>query len=116
MQCKSIGCKNAPSPGNDFCQACEYKQHNQTDIAGQFDIAQRYPEQFKDVSDLDDIDIYQIHALFNLSDASGCLHHASRTLLLSGSKEANSSLYKEIQEARDALTRWLQINAYLSMA
>ena len=70
-----------------------------------------YPDYYKDVSHLDEVDVYQVHALFQISDPSGCIQHASKKLLLSGVRTGGKSTYKDIKEARDTLTRWLQIFA-----
>lgn len=71
----------------------------------------KYPKYYKDVSGLNEIDVYQIHNLFDVQDASGCLQHASKKLLLSGVRTGGKSKYDDIREARDTLTRWLAINS-----
>ena len=73
-------------------------------------ISEDYPEYFKDVSHLNKIDIYTVHQLFNIQDPSGCIHHASKKLLLSGSRNGGKSKYQDIKEARDSLNRWLALN------
>ena len=70
----------------------------------------KYPQYYKDVSDLDVIDVYRVHNLFNIDDSSGCLQHASKKLLLSGVRTGGKDKFKDIKEARDTLTRWLEIN------
>lgn len=70
----------------------------------------KYPKYYKDVSGLNEIDVYQIHNLFDVQDASGCLQHASKKLLLSGVRTGGKSKHDDIREARDTLTRWLDIN------
>ena len=99
LTCKAIGCCNAPQLNHDFCFACESKEE-----VG-LSLSQQYPDQYKDVGDLSEIDAFAIHQLFQLQDPSGCLQHASRKLLTSGKPS-----YKDIREARDTLTRWLQLN------
>lgn len=73
-------------------------------------LADLYPAYFKDVSGLTEIDVYMTHQLFNIQDPSGCIHHSSKKLLLSGTRTGGKSKYKDIKEARDTLTRWLEIN------
>ena len=73
-------------------------------------MSEIYPKYFKDVSDLDEVDVYQIHHLFNVQDPSGAIQHASKKLLLSGVRTGNKSAYTDVKEARDTLNRWLQIN------
>ena len=70
----------------------------------------KYPKYYKDVSELTEVDVYQTHQLFQIDDPSGCIHHASKKLLLSGVRTGGKSKVDDIKEARDTLTRWLQIN------
>jgi hypothetical protein len=55
---------------------------------------------------MSEIDVFAINQLFQVNDPSGCLQHAIQKLLLSGNKPSSQS----IREARDTLTRWLQLN------
>lgn len=70
----------------------------------------KYPEYYKDVSDIESMDVYEVHNRFNIDDPSGCIQHASKKLLLSGVRTGGKGKYKDIKEARDTLTRWLEIN------
>ena len=70
----------------------------------------KYPKYYKDVSELTEIDVYQTHELFQVQDCSGCLHHASKKILLPGVRTGGKERVEDIREARDTLTRWLQIN------
>ena len=70
----------------------------------------KYPKYYKDVSQLREIDVYLTHKLFEIDDPSGCIQHASKKLLLSGVRTGGKSKADDIKEARDTLTRWLQIN------
>lgn len=69
-----------------------------------------YPQYFKDVSGLDEIDVYAVHQLFAVDDPSGAIQHASKKLLLSGVRTGGKGKYKDIKEARDTLNRWLELN------
>ena len=73
-------------------------------------MAQKYPKYYKPVGKLTEVDVYAVHKLFNVQDPSGAIHHASKKLLLSGVRTGGKTPYKDIQEARDTLTRWLQLN------
>lgn len=73
-------------------------------------MSDKYPKYYKDVSDIDAVDIYKIHELFDIDDPSGAIHHASKKLLLSGVRTGGKSKYDDIKEARDTLTRWLDMN------
>lgn len=73
-------------------------------------MAERYPKYHKDTRGMTSIDVYAVHMLFDLQDPSGCLHHASKKLLLSGVRTGGKSNVEDIKEARDTLTRWLELN------
>ena len=96
----------------DFCEDCEHNRKiDQAKEAGKnLTLAQRYPQYYKPVGELTEIDVYAVHRLFNIQDPSGCLQHSSKKLLLSGVRTGGKSQYKDIKEARDTLTRWLQLN------
>lgn len=74
-------------------------------------MAERYPDTYKSVGDMAEIDVFAVHHLFQIQDHSGCLQNASMKLLLSG---ASKTTYRDIREARDTLTRWLQLNQELN--
>jgi hypothetical protein len=73
-------------------------------------IADKYPQYYKKVGSMTAIDVYAVHHLFDIQDPSGCIQHASKKLLLSGVRTGGKSAYDDIKEARDTLTRWLEIN------
>jgi len=73
-------------------------------------MADKYPAYYKDVRHLNAIDVYMTHALFGVEDDSGCLQHASKKILLSGVRTGGKSKYEDIKEARDTLTRWLEVS------
>lgn len=70
-----------------------------------------YPKYYKDVSGVEEIDVYATHLLFGVEDASGAIQHASKKLLLSGVRTGGKSKFDDIREARDTLSRWLELNA-----
>ena len=72
--------------------------------------ANKYPKYYRNVSNLDHIDVYQVHKLFGIEDSSGAIQHASKKLLLSGVRTGNKTKYQVIKEARDTLNRWLEMN------
>ena len=73
-------------------------------------LRELYPKYFKDVKKLTEVDVYQVHDLFQIQDCSGAIQHASKKLLLSGVRTGGKTKFQDIQEARDTLNRWLQIN------
>ena len=74
-------------------------------------MSAKYPKYYKDVSNLKEVDVYQVHKLFNIEDPSGAIQHASKKLLLSGVRTGGKSKYDDVREARDTLNRWLEINS-----
>ena len=73
-------------------------------------MSAKYPNYYKPVGELTEVDVYAVHKLFDVQDPSGAIHHASKKLLLSGVRTGGKSAYKDIKEARDTLSRWLQLN------
>lgn len=73
-------------------------------------MSKLYPKYYKDVSDVEELDVYHVHQIFNIQDPSGAIQHASKKLLLSGVRTGGKSFYDDIREARDTLNRWLEIN------
>lgn len=104
--CKSFGCDNKVTPPeSDFCNHCLYVHSilgMEAPIEEQVEI-----EEFA-------LDTYAVHHAFNIQDPSGCLQRASRLILLSGqmNDEAETPKGVDIVEARNMLTRWLQLNEF----
>lgn len=73
-------------------------------------MSEKYPKYYKNVEHLKEIDVYRVHQLFNIEDPSGCIQHASKKLLLSGVRTGGKSKIEDIAEARDTLTRFLQLH------
>jgi hypothetical protein len=71
---------------------------------------EKYAKYRKDVRHLDSIDVYETHRLYAIDDPSGCIQHASKKLLLSGVRTGGKSKQQDIEEARDTLNRWLEMN------
>ena len=74
------------------------------------DIAKIYPQYYKSVKGLDYIDVYEVHRLFGINDPSGAMQHASKKILLSGVRTGGKTVVDDVREARDALTRWLDMS------
>ena len=110
--CKYIGCTNPTLPNEDFCTECLNQVYTpiKKDVNEATPMSERYPQYYKSVGDLTEIDVYAIHYLFNIQDPSGAIQHASKKLLLSGVRTGGKSAYSDIKEARDTLSRWLQLN------
>lgn len=111
--CKTMGCTTVITqpPYSDFCPDCMKEIFNMTGAPShQPSMSELYPKYYKDFSDVDEADVYLVHHRFNIQDPSGCIHHASKKLLLSGVRTGGKSKYDDVREARDTLNRWLEIN------
>ena len=112
-KCKSVNCINTVEFNSDFCVDC-YTRTKLNLLKGTDDepvpMSQKYPKYYKSVEGMEEIDVYAVHHLFCIQDPSGAIQHASKKLLLSGARTGGKSAYDDIREARDTLTRWLQIN------
>lgn len=73
------------------------------------DVERKHSHYFKDVRNLDYIDVYQVCKLFPVDDDSGAITHARKKLLVAGGRGAGKDMIKDITEARDTLNRYLQI-------
>ena len=111
-ECKTVGCTQHSHETSDFCFACLYRIRigNQHAANTEEPMSAKYPKYYKPVGDLKEIDVYAVHQLFDINDPSGCIQHASKKLLLSGARTGGKSVMKDITEARDTLTRWIQLN------
>lgn len=73
--------------------------------------ASKYPAYFRPIGTLTHVDVYRVHKLFDVEDPSGALQHASKKILLSGTRTGGKNKYKDVKEARDTLSRWLEMEA-----
>ncbi len=62
-----------------------------------------YPHYFKDVSDVDAIDLYHVARLYDITDPA--LFHAFKKIACAG-KRGTKDQAQDVQEAIDALKRW----------
>lgn len=112
--CKTILCANSAYGEVDFCSTCSAQlnsvETSEPSSAIELTMAQKYPQYYKKVGTLTEIDVYAVHHLFDIQDPSGAIQHASKKLLLSGVRTGGKSVLKDITEARDTLTRWIQLN------
>ena len=106
--CKSVGCFREATEGGDFCINCIDPEEKPKKTS----LSAIYPKYYKAVGDLEEVDVYAVHHLFDIQDPSGAIQHASKKLLLSGVRTGGKSMYKDIKEARDTLTRWLELNPH----
>lgn len=73
-------------------------------------MAEKYPQYYKSVRHLTEVDVYAICYLFKIEDHSGCIHHSIKKLLLSGTRNGGKSRIQDIQEARNQLNRFLELH------
>lgn len=66
----------------------------------------KYPHYYKDVSNLNEVDVYRVLKLFNVTDQA--IGHAIKKLLVAGGRGAKD-ISKDVQEAIDTLERWKEI-------
>ena len=66
-----------------------------------------YPHYFKDVSDVDAIDLYHVARLYDITDPA--LFHAFKKIACAGKRGAKDQA-QDVQEAIDALKRWQELN------
>ena len=78
-------------------------------VAQTSSMAEKYPEYYKSTKGMTEVDVYAVHAMFNVQDASGALQHASKKILLSGVRTGGKTQLEDIKEARDTLTRFLEL-------
>lgn len=111
QKCLRIGCSRTAYFGHDFCPTCQFDlSHPEQASSGPPILSRKYPQQYRSVAGLNEIDSFGICHLFNIDDPSGCLQQAVRTLLTSGMRGNGNSAVDDIREARDTLDRWLQLN------
>lgn len=72
-------------------------------------VSQAFPKYYKDTQGITELDVYAVHALFNVNDPSGCLQHASKKILLAGVRTGGKSTIDDIREAHVTLTRYLEL-------
>lgn len=68
----------------------------------------RHSHYFKDVSQINEIDVYRVCELFGVDDPSGATQHAVKKLLCAGQRGAKDRA-KDYQEAIDTLTRRVEM-------
>ncbi|GAB0151066.1 hypothetical protein [Marinobacterium sp. BA1] len=87
----------------------QLQQDHSGDTTKKPSMVDLYPKYYKDFTGVDEVDVYMVHDRFQINDPSGCIHHASKKLLLCGVRTGGKDMATEIKEARDTLTRKLQL-------
>lgn len=76
-------------------------------------MGSKHSHYFKDVADLDEVDVYMVCELFGVQDSSGATQHALKKLLLPGQRGAGKGLLQDLKEARDSIIRRIAILEFL---
>lgn len=73
-------------------------------------VERKHSHYFKDVSNLDVIDVYAVLTLFEVNDP--CIAHAVKKLLCTGNR-GHKDFETDVQDAIDSLVRWKELNKQL---
>ena len=91
-----------------------WRKESITDVARSIEAARvaekaerTYPHYFKDVSDVDAIDLYHVARLYDITDPA--LFHAFKKIACAGKRGAKDQA-QDVQEAIDALKRWQELS------
>lgn len=72
-------------------------------------MSTKYPKYYKPIpKGMTEIDFYGVCQLFDVTDAA--ISHSLKKLMLPGVRTGGKSRHADIKEARDTLTRWLELN------
>lgn len=76
-------------------------------------MSEKYPQYYKHIPvGITEADTYVINKMFPIDsnkDPTGTVLHARKKLLIPGCRSGGKSFYDDIREARDTLTRYLEL-------
>lgn len=75
-------------------------------------LSELYPKYYKPLPagvDPTEVDTYVINLMFPVEDATGCILHARKKLLIPGVRSGGKSMLKDVKEARDTLNRYIAL-------
>jgi hypothetical protein len=72
-------------------------------------VKAKHNHYYKDVSNLQFVDVYRVLQLFNVTDP--CIQHAVKKLLVAGGRGAGKDITKDVQESIDSLKRWQEMRS-----
>ena len=90
----------------DFWESVAYIRKIQEKYPEEETEQPKYPHYFKDVSNVNKIDIYKVLDLWQVTHP--CLQHAAKKILVAGNR-GYKNVEKDIQEAIDSLERWKEM-------
>ncbi len=115
VNCLSPGCKNKVRAGDLRCEECivtgngTKSRINSPETLEKMSV--KYPKYYKPIPPgITELDVYALCKLFPVADDTGCINHARKKLLVPGTRTGGKSFRDDIKEARDTLTRWLELN------
>lgn len=95
--------KGSPEPAKE--------ERRRTDRRDDVPMSQKYPKYYKAIPEgVTEIDTYLVNQLFPVTDDTGCILHARKKLLVPGTRTGGKTFYDDVREARDTLTRWLDLH------
>lgn len=121
LRCQRDGCHNAVEPGQLSCETCQITGgpnqgnalplHEVGFLSDNVSMTKQYPKYYKEIPPgTREVDVYAVCKMFPVNDPSGCINHARKKLLVPGTRTGGKSFRQDIKEARDTLTRWLELN------
>lgn len=105
MLCKSIGCINEAAKGLEVCTSCKRSFEKFLKIDKECPPESNTTQAIN----IEELDVFAVHQIFELYDPSGAIHEASRLLLTSSQRNDNKTLYEVALEARQVLDRFIQL-------
>ncbi len=122
-KCVEPNCRNLKADKSLFCAECLNKAGGRLSESALTDadvptrrrddipMSEKYPKYYKKVpKGATELDTYALNKMFPVDDPSGCILHARKKLLVPGVRTGGKTMVDDIREARDTLTRWLQLN------
>lgn len=70
-------------------------------------MPRKHSHYFKNVQHLNDLDVYRVLKLFNVTDP--CIAHAVKKLLVAGGRGAGKDIRQDLREAIDSVDRALEM-------
>lgn len=70
-------------------------------------MPRKHNHYFKNVQHLNDLDVYRVLKLFNVTDP--CIAHAVKKLLVAGGRGAGKDIRQDLREAIDSIDRALEM-------
>lgn len=116
VSCTVMGCNNEVPAGQLRCDECIItgngkNPRNNTSASSDVQMSSKYPKYYKPIPPgTTDLDVYGVCQMFPVKDDTGCINHARKKLLVPGTRTGGKSFRDDIKEARDTLTRWLELN------